>query len=297
MVFEIYADIFFILNFFMNFCVIWTSSVISGKKDIGIIRVILGSIIITILYMFTIFVPFLNRFYGSISGQIILVIGIIFVFRPKKLREVFIQTLITDITSAVFFGVTQMFIQFFNDYKSGRNIGFSMKIMIFSAVFIYICTLVFRKYTSRTLNSEKFCYIEVYLNGKSVRSSALIDTGNELKDPLSKKSAVIIQLDEAISLFNEDTAINLLENIEKEIEDILSSIKDVDFLSRVRLLPFKSVDNDKGLMLGFLSDKINITLADGRKREIKGVTVGLYGGRLSPKGIYKAIIDYESCKF
>ena len=50
-------------------------------------------------------------------------------------------------------------------------------------------------------------------------------------------------------------------------------------------------------MIGLLADKIKITLSDGRQREIENITVGMYGGELSPKRIYKAVLDYESCNF
>lgn len=297
--FEIYADIFFILNFFMNFIVLWLSSIISKNKK-SILKIFFGSLIMTIMYMIIVFNTFFYRFYGVISGQIILAVGILIVFKSNSLKEFLIHILRTDITAASVFGFIYMVSRFINNNKSliySIYEGFSFKIMILSSVIIYILTIFFRKYISKTLNCEKFCDIEIYFNNKNICLTTLIDTGNELKDPLNGRSAVISQVEEIVKLFDDETALSILQNARAEPTVLISSIKNSELLKKIRLLPFKSIDNDKGLMVGFLSDKLKITLSDGRERIIENVTVGIYSGSLSKKGIYKAIIDYESCNF
>ncbi|OUQ60549.1 hypothetical protein B5E58_01375 [Tyzzerella sp. An114] len=299
MEFEIYADIFFIINFFMNFSVLWVSAFII-KNRIKISKIFGGAFIITILYMVMLFNSFFHRFYGIFAGQIILILGVIFVFKPSTLYKTFIHTVRTDIISAFFCGIIIMLSNIFQGFdESILSIyrGFSSKIMILSAIFVYLLIFVFRKYILKTLNCEKFCNAEIFFNNKSIKLTALIDTGNELKDPLSGKSAIIAQTIDIVKLFDTDTAISILENARAEPEIIIGSIKNSDLLKKIRLLPFKSIDNDRGLMIGFLADKIKITLSDGRQREIENITVGMYGGELSPKRIYKAVLDYESCNF
>lgn len=299
MEFEIYADIFFILNFFMNFFVLWFSSIIQkGKKNI--LRIFFGSFIMTIMYMVMVFSDFFYRFYGVVSGQIILAVGILIVFKSNSLKDFFIHILRTDITSAFVFGFIYMVSRFINDHKYifyNIYMGFSFKLMILSSIIIYIITIFLRKYILKTLNCEKFCDIEIYFNNKNICLTTLIDTGNELKDPLNGRSAVISQVEEVVKLFDDETALAILQNARAEPTVLISSIKNSEILKRIRLLPFKSIDNDKGLMVGFLSDKLKIILSDGRERIMENVTIGIYGGSLSKKGIYKAIIDYESCNF
>ena len=132
----------------------------------------------------------------------------------------------------------------------------------------------------------KFCNIEIYYNGKSVKTRALVDSGNLLKESISNLPVVIVEKNILIGLI--DTFI--LENVKeilsgKFLDETNSKIYDYKF----RIIPFSSLGNKDGLLLGFKPDYIKVyTDEDNFKKE---VVVGIYEESLcSYSNDYNAII-------
>ena len=56
-----------------------------------------------------------------------------------------------------------------------------------------------------------FCEIEIFFREKNIRTKAMIDTGNMLKDPISKKDVVIVEKDKITEILPK----KIIDNIEK----------------------------------------------------------------------------------
>ena len=80
-------------------------------------------------------------------------------------------------------------------------------------------------------------------NGKAVSLSVLLDTGNLLKDPISQKPVIIVEKDALRGIIPLDINADDIEKLSEHIDD-------------VRLIPFRSLGMENGILVGFKPDKI-----------------------------------------
>ena len=117
---NIYIDLIFLENIFMNFIIIYATSIIL-KKDLKILRISIGSIIGSI-YACIYYISDL-KIYSNIILKITLSLVITYVsFNSKTLKNFLKEVLIFYLTSFTVGGVTFAFLYLINP-KNLRNIG------------------------------------------------------------------------------------------------------------------------------------------------------------------------------
>ena len=60
---------------------------------------------------------------------------------------------------------------------------------------------------------------------------------------------------------------------------------------KLRLIPFKSLGEDNGMLLGIKVDKAVIKAKE--KKQIDNIIVCVYNGELDKNGLFDSIINYE----
>ena len=116
---------------------------------------------------------------------------------------------------------------------------------------------------------------------KKEKLKALLDTGNMLKDPLSNKPVMIATKRSLKSIIPEE----ILDNINL----ILGGDKIGKLITkRIKLIPFNSLGNEHGILIGIKSDKIIIN-----NNEIKDVIIGIYEKEFSKTRRYDALIGID----
>ena len=111
-------------------------------------------------------------------------------------------------------------------------------------------------------------------NDSTITVSALFDSGNLLKEPITGKCVSILEWEAAKELF--DTEIEF-SDIENYIEDM-----------KLWAVPFNSLGNSSDVLFAFLADEINIP---EENKTIDKTFIGLYGSRLSNNEEYHALIN------
>lgn len=117
-----------------------------------------------------------------------------------------------------------------------------------SAVVTLLCALGFRTNAGK----QQYAVIRLGLNGKKHRVTALYDTGNTLKDPLTGKQVILVGPEVARALLGLD---------ESQLMDPLGA---VGCRSGLRLIPYRSIGQPNGMLLGSKMDEIYI---DGVRRD------------------------------
>ncbi len=107
--------------------------------------------------------------------------------------------------------------------------------------------------------------VRLSIGNKEISCIGLVDTGNSLFDPLTGKPVII------------------LERSVMEKHNITIPIKGF------RVIPFRSIGKQNGVLKGFIADRIQITQEE-ETREIPGVVVGIYEGRLNMNDEYQMIL-------
>ena len=119
-----------------------------------------------------------------------------------------------------------------------------------------------------------------------MKLNALVDTGNSLCDPITKMPVIIVELEQFKSRIP-DEILSFIKNIQSG-ETHFADIPEF-WAKRIRVLPFNSIGEEHGILVGFRLDQIIIRQKKGEVVK-KNVVVGLYNHSLSKEGIFQALL-------
>lgn len=159
---------------------------------------------------------------------------------------------------------------------------FNYTVLIASFILTYISYIILNM-----LNKENTYYpINICCSNKIININALVDTGNSLIEPISSKPVIIAEY----SALKEVLPEKLVEIYEKKREsnlmEIVSAISEDSFKNSLRIIPFKSVGKEKGMMIGFVADSVKI-----KDNIINKPVIGICRFNLSKSGLYSALIS------
>lgn len=279
----IYLDIVFLENVFINYTIlIATTMLLKQKFKFGkaLISSTVGGIASIILFLIK------SSLLIEISLKILIsVIMILIVYGKKKfLRNI----LLFYLTSLVFGGVATIIIfsikpeslniseKFSNGNILIKNI---IKASIISTVVIFIVSKLIK---NSELKKRNIYDLEIFYKGKMLKIKAFLDSGNLLKEPITGKSVIIVEKDSLKGIVERDVIDNL--------KNILSGkwLKDVNTKFSFFIIPFVSLGNDNGILIGFKPEYIKIYA----ETEIlkNDIVIGIYDGKLNNNNLYTSLI-------
>ncbi len=244
-----YIDLYIIENLVINYIIINCTSILA-KNTNSLIRKIIGAIIGTIYSTVYLLPNFYFLYTLPMKGVFIaLILLVTFVYDSKK---EFIRIITTFFLVNFFICGSTYFIIYFTGID---HLKISSLI-----VSVYIsCQLLKKIYSDITLiNHIKEFTKEVTIKflDEDLKCTALLDSGNLLKDPLSKSDVIMIN-SELLKRY-------LPENYNYEyidvfmIDEIINNLSE-DISSRVRLIPYNhAVSNKTSMILGFKADYLQI---------------------------------------
>lgn len=190
---KLYVDLIVLLNFFLDFLLLLSVSLIL-KRNAKLIRLLIGALVggLSIVALFISF----NSFTLFVFKVFISILMILISFGFKDIKYTFNNFIYLYLVSIILGG----FLYYINDEFSYKNTGliffhngFSINwiLIIFSTPIILILYVK----QSRKLKEEYSKKYEVditFLNGKTSRLTGFLDTGNNLTDPYKKRPIIII---------------------------------------------------------------------------------------------------------
>lgn len=293
---NIYADIVFLINFIMNFLIFWIVSKLIKDKT-NILKIVIGAAIGSIMYCILIFVPILRNFYNFYSAIIILVISLFVVFGFTSFKK-FVQLIFySHIVAFMVGGMGIAIYHYTNITDIFRNIVgftnnyFSFKVLLVSIFISYITIKVLTIYIQKILiMKQSFYKVKIFLGPLSVDILALVDTGNSLSDPVSKSPVIIAEFKSIKKFLPNSMQLLFYEKKESEIFSVVDSISQSNICNKIRIIPFKSIGNSDGVLIGFKPDKVEIINKD-KLIEIEDVVIGIYNLNLSSNGDYQGLLN------
>lgn len=292
----IYLDVVLIENLCMNYIILFATGYIL-KLKINHIRLIIAALFGGI-YSILAYVQILP-IYSNIIMKIILSIVIVYIaYKPKNVKIMAKQIIIFYLTSFVFGGTAFALLYFVKPQdvlvKNGVFVGtYPIKIALLGGIVGFVITVIAFKIVKYRLNkNDMFCEVEVYIKDKSVKTKALIDTGNMLKDPITRQPVIVIEK----YILYDIIPYKVLDNLERitggDLDKELYEEDIVDYMTKFRIIPFSSLGRQNGMLLGFKADKVK-TYIDSNELEIKNVIIGIYDKKISKNGKYNALIGLE----
>lgn len=154
--------------------------------------------------------------------------------------------------------------------------------------FLWLFYRLFRASRIRQQVGSHLAEVQVELGEHRYRCQGLVDTGNQLYDPLTRTPVMIIEAAEWKDVIPEAW---LKQIRSSEADRIISAIGEGDFpwQDRLRLVPYRGVNRGTQFLLALKPDRVTVHYQD-KDWETARVLVGLDGGRLSADGSYRAII-------
>lgn len=286
----LYVDIVFLENVFMNSIILLATGVILKDKT-RIIRNLISSSIGAV-YAIIIYTSHIE-IYSNIFLKIMLSLVIVYIaFKPQNTKSLLKHLIIFYLTSFTFGGVAFALLYFVRPQdillQNGVLIGtYPIKmILIGGIVGFVIITISFKNIKGKLKREDIYCNVKLNVEEKTKIITALIDTGNFLKDPITKIPVIVAERESLKGLFPDEILLNTSKIINGRSIDL------GEYASKVRVIPFKSLGKDNGLLLGIKIDEAYIEYQDN-VYEIKNVIIGIYNGILSRNRKYVGLVGLD----
>ena len=291
----IYIDVVFLENLVMNSIILVASGIIL-KKKMKWIRIILASSLGAI-YTIIGYISVLE-IYSNLILKVILSILIIYIaFNPQTVKQLWKDLLIFYLTSFVFGGVAFALIYVVKPQdilmKNGLFLGtYPLKTVLLAAIVAFIIIIAaFAIVKTKFSKKDMFCDVEVELNNKMIKTRAMIDTGNLLKEPITNTPVIVVEH----TLLYECVPKEILDNLESilggELVKIPEKVRN-EYISKLKLIPFASLGKQNGMLVGIKADSLKI-IQDDQEKENKNVIVGIYNKSLTKRGEYRALVGMD----
>lgn len=239
-----------------------------------------------------------NYIYMNLISKVILSIAMVYIaFTPKSIKSMFKYVVIFYLTSFVFGGCAFFLLYYIRPqeilYKNGLLSGtYPIKIAFLGAIVGFvIISIAFKVIKNRLSKNDMFCDVEVIYKNNITSFKAMIDTGNLLKDPITRVPVIVVEKEKLKEIIEEE----ILEKIEKIVYGTSSEVMDEigeDYISRLKLIPFSSLGKQNGMLVGFRPDEVTINF-DGTSINIKDVIIGIYNSAICRNGLYSGLVGLE----
>lgn len=291
----IYIDIVLIENLIMNYIILFTTAVVL-KIKVNHIRFILASLL-GAGYSIIAYIGII-KVYSSIILKIILSVLIIYIaFNPQNIKKMCKDLLLFYLVSFVFGGAAFALIYIIRPQnilmKNGLFLGtYPLKTVMLGAV-VAFCIIIgaFAIIKNKISKKDMFCEIEILINQKKIKTKAMIDTGNMLKEPITNVPVIVVEHILLYSCMPKEILNNLKEIMGGDFKNIPCDIQE-KYISKLKLIPFSSLGKQNGMLIGIRPEYVKV-ITDEQEKINKNVIIGIYEKSLTKKGEYQALIGIE----
>ncbi len=186
---KIYLDIVFLLNFIIDFLILYGVKVVL-KEKVKLIRILLGSLVgsLTLIMLFV----KINSFVLILSKFIISLLIILVSFGKKHFFKNLAYFYLISIILGGSFYLLDITYEEGNLLVFKNNYLINFIILIFGSILI-IFLFVRENIKYKEIFSNKYI-VKIYLFKKMYELEGFIDTGNRLTDPYKKRAIILVNL-------------------------------------------------------------------------------------------------------
>lgn len=292
-----YIDLILILNFLIDYLILLATSKFL-KLQHKIWRLVIGATL-GALYSLAFFIPSLD-YSQLLLSKVALSIVIVLVSFGFSNLILFIRVIATFYLTSFILGGGVLAIQYmFNiehEVVNGIYVSRSstptltIVIILVSAVAIwFFSNNTIKSIRRKTASDESIVEVEIVLGSDNYNCKGLVDTGNRLYDPITRKPVMIVQA--ANISFIPAILKNSYKGRQFDLELFNKTIEEVEpeWLARLQLIPFRAVSKEMQFIIAFRPDKVVINQQNVQTK----VLIGLDYGELSHDDTYQAIIHPE----
>ncbi|HKM21032.1 MAG TPA: sigma-E processing peptidase SpoIIGA [Lachnospiraceae bacterium] len=250
--YEIYIDMVFLLNLWLEFMILRLTARILNYKT-STIKMFLGSILASIGTCIVYIMPQLHYLIRFLFLNVLVNVAVLWiVFRIKTFRRLIRMYAVLYMVSFLLGGFVEWICQ--TPFFIGERQMNLLQVLVISDVAYLILSVGYNLY--RKLTGEQQCRYQatIYYGTKQVSVIGLLDTGNSLLEPISQKPVSILDKEQAQQLCYEEAPQNF------------------------RIIPFSSLGKQRGMLRGFEAERMCLT-NDTKTVEINKPIIGVNEGR------------------
>ncbi|MBW8348622.1 sigma-E processing peptidase SpoIIGA [Bacillus sp. IITD106] len=292
----VYLDIIWMLNLLIDSLLLWITSIFL-KRTASPVRIILGGIFGSLIIIMAI-TPF-SAFAANPLVKLAISIGMILTAFGYKNISVFFSNLLTFyfatfLMGGILIGV-HYFLTFNMELKSAviiqniRGYGDPVSWLFLLGAFPIAWHFSKKRINAITISNIQYDVlmdVTIFINGIHFQLKGLIDSGNQLYDPITKTPVMIV----SIHSIKEKLPSEVLDfaNDKNDFYDSASSLPP-EWSSIMRLIPAKSLGKNNQLLSAFKPEKIEFFSEKGRTTVNKALVV-FTSQTLSKDGSFQCII-------
>ncbi len=295
----VYVDVILLENLIMNYLILWSTARLArynySKVKLGIAD-LLGSVYAVLSYF-----PEYNYLFSFFMKILFSILIVIVAYTPVNFQLLLKLTGIFYIVSFIFGGAAFGLFYFINGLNLTSNgisfiRDFPIKILAVAVVVAYFTVRYSWDYIQHRIKRERIIVrVEMVFDKKQLCLDALVDTGNSLKDPITNVPVMITDYSILRELLPDEIRVIFERYPENDLDAIAEIMSSSKWAARFRVIPFKSLGRENGLLVGFRPDGITIFDSE-RKILLNNIIVAIYRKNLSKDGEYNALIHPEMLK-
>lgn len=293
----IYLDVIWLLNFFIDLILIWLTAY-ALKRQIRKWHFLLAALFAStvVFILFTSMAPIVYQPLGKLlfSAFIVLI-----AFGYKRftyfMQNLFMFYFVTFVVGGGLFALHffwQSPIEILDGIVLTKTTSFGSTfswIFVITALplIVYFTKRQFQQVETRKLDYERIVKVEVEIEGMTIQADGLVDSGNQLYDPLTKAPVMIMEkqlITKALPNLHLDRMLQLENVLNMTEEDSYHP-----FYNKLRIIPYRAVGRENEFLVAIKPNRV--TIYDGEKKfEVRKVLIGIEEMKLSNENDYEAII-------
>lgn len=288
---EIYVDVLFLINFVMDFGVLWAAARLSRIRFVS--WRLAGAACLGAIYGILVLLPDLYLLSAIWMKFMVSLVMLGVAFAPLAWKK-FGQVLLYFYLIAFLMGGAVLgFVYFMNNFIiqpvfSNMPLPYLwLSVALGTAVLLGRWGVAFLRKTF--LQDLLKVPVLIKLQGHEIRVDGLVDTGNQLVDPLTGAPVIIVEYDVLAPYLPSHAKSLFPAGGEVDLEKVAQCFVEAGYNIPIRALPFTTIGKRHGMLVGFKPDEIIILTGDQKVRN-SNVVVGIYSRRLSSRGTYHALL-------
>lgn len=297
MTYTVYLDEVFLGNWLMNFAILWVTARF-GRLTVSVGR--LGAAAaVGAVYALAVFFPAGYMLLGAPVKILVSLLMTACAFAPLSWRRfltaVFIFYLASFALGGLVFGIGYFLggTGLHQVFPGGPNFPqrYLWPAVLGALAAAWVAGRVGAVYLRRRALQNLFAIpVVVTCEGKRVTVKGLVDTGNQLCDPLTSRPVIVVETEALRDLLPRELPGLLAGEQGPDLHALAASVADRGWATRFRLIPYRSLGQTGGLLPGFRPDKVELRYG-GELVAVPGVVVALYDRKLSADEDYRALLS------
>ncbi|KYG35167.1 sigma-E processing peptidase SpoIIGA [Alkalihalobacillus trypoxylicola] len=292
----VYLDLIWLLNFGIDYLLIALTAIVL-KRKFRHIRFLLATFFASLI-VFAMFTSFASIVYQPWFKGLFSILIVWIAFGYQRLRF-FMQNLamfyfVTFMTGGGLFALhyfwqTELDILSIFAPENGVFIGSQFSwffVLIGFPLVWYFSKQRFETIETKKIQAEQIVEIRIVISDKELNVKGLIDTGNQLVDPITKSPVMILETSQLKQVYSSEMVDELLKVVDGH-ETTLAEKEGI--AHRVRIIPYRVIGQSNPFLVAIKPDMVEI-MNHGEVFQNEKVLIGLQDGELSADGLFTSII-------